>query len=54
MLPDQDNAHTQRLQAVKDQVEGLRIMIEARPDEPYLRERLSVMEQELADLEGES
>ena len=51
MLPDQDDAHTQRLRGVRDQVEGLRRRVEAQPDEQYLRDRLEVMEQELADLE---
>ena len=51
MLPSQDDAHTQRLRGVRDQVEGLRRRVEAQPDEQYLRDRLEVMEQELADLE---
>ncbi len=54
MLPSQDDAHTQRLQAVRDQIEGLRRQVEAKPDEQYLRDRLTVMERELADLERAS
>ena len=54
MLPSQDDAHTQRLQGVRDQIEGLRRQVEAKPDEQYLRDRLTVMERELADLERES
>jgi len=51
MLPDQDDAHTQRLRVVRDQVEGLRLLVEARPDQLYLPDRLTAMEEELADLE---
>ena len=51
MLPDQDDAHTQRLRAVHDQVEGLRLLVEARPDQLYLPDRLTAMDEELADLE---